>query len=458
MSMSFLSPSSKTKGFRVAHLPGGTSWPQVRIRGYAGSSATIAMLLAALLLCRPAAALATNGYWAHGYGPKSKAMAGAGAALPLDAMDAAKNPATMVFLGDRVDFGIAAFLPERSFTADANCGEGFPCITPGRAESDNDIFLIPHFAGNRMLDANSSLGISIGANGGMNTEYDLAVFSPFNNAEGVATSPTGVDFKQLFIGLTYARKIGDSHSFGITPVLAAQSFKITGLEPFRPFSADPEHVTNNGTDYAYGGGVKIGWLSNVTDDLSLGLSYQSRLWMTKFNDYQGLFAEQGNFDIPSNVTAGVAWKMTPSLTAVLDVQRIFFGEVPSISNGCRILQPGSIILGTDDGIGFGWRNMTVGKLGMQWQWRPDVAFRAGYSINDQVIPDKEVLLNILAPAVVRKHYTLGMTKIFGDMELNVALMYAPVEKMHGANPNLGPQTGSLEMSQFEVEVGLGFVF
>jgi long-chain fatty acid transport protein len=51
-----------------------------------------------------------------------------------------------------------------------------------------------------------------------------------------------------------------------------------------------------------------------------------------------------------------------------------------------------------------------------------------------------------------------MTKIFGDMELNVALMYAPVEKMHGANPNIGPQTGSLEMNQFEVEIGFGFVF
>jgi long-chain fatty acid transport protein len=425
---------------------------------YANKETIVMLLTAAFLLCRPDAALATNGYWAHGYGPKSKAMAGAGAALPLDGMDAAKNPATMVFIGDRIDFGIAAFLPERSFTADDNCGAGFPCIAPGRFESDNDIFPLPHFAANRMLDAVSSLGISIGANGGMNTEYDTAVFSPFDNAGGIATAPTGVDFKQLFIGLTYARKIGDSHSLGITPVLAAQSFKVTGLQPFRPFSSDPDHVTNNGTDYAYGGGVKIGWLSNMTPTLSLGLSYQSRLLMTKFDEYRGLLADQGELDIPPNATAGLAWKMTPSLTAVLDVQRIFFSEVPAISNGCRLLPPGSIVLGTDNGIGFGWRNMTVGKFGLQWQWRPDTAFRAGCSINDQVVSDREVLLNVLAPAVVRRHYTLGMTRIFGDMELNVALMYAPVEKMRGTNANLGPQTGTLEMSQFEVEIGFGFVF
>jgi hypothetical protein len=64
-------------------------------------------LLVLSLLFLPLTARATNGYWAHGYGTKSKAMAGAGAALPLDAMDAAQNPAKMVFLGNRLDFGVA---------------------------------------------------------------------------------------------------------------------------------------------------------------------------------------------------------------------------------------------------------------------------------------------------------------------------------------------------------------
>ncbi|MCK9297175.1 MAG: outer membrane protein transport protein [Desulfobulbaceae bacterium] len=312
---------------------------------------------------------------------------------------------------------------------------------------------------NNRSNSDRLLGISIGANGGMNTEYAAAVFSAFDNPGGTATSPTGIDFKQLFIGLTYARKITASHSFGITPIAAAQSFKVTGLQPFQPFSADPEHVTNNGYDYSFGGGLKIGGLSRITDTFSLGLSYQTKLWMSRFDAYRGLFAEQGNFDIPANFTAGLAWKITPALTLAVDVQRIFFSGVDAIANsGNMALQPGAIRLGTDDGIGFGWQDMTVGKFGLQWQCRPNLTLRAGYSTSNQTIPDEQALFNILAPAVVTEHYTLGLTRTFAAMDLSLSLLYAPENRVSGTNPNTGPQTGSLEMNQYEVEIGVGFPF
>lgn len=102
----------------------------------------LALFVLSLLLC-PLSARATNGYWAHGYGAKNKAMAGAGAALPLDAMDAAQNPAKMVLLGNRTDLGLAAFMPERSFIANDD-GGGYPAISPGTYDSDNDLFLSSH--------------------------------------------------------------------------------------------------------------------------------------------------------------------------------------------------------------------------------------------------------------------------------------------------------------------------
>jgi len=60
--------------------------------------------IAAIMLAFPAVSEATNGYFAHGYGARSKAMAGVGAALPQDAMAAAVNPAGMVFVGNRRAF------------------------------------------------------------------------------------------------------------------------------------------------------------------------------------------------------------------------------------------------------------------------------------------------------------------------------------------------------------------
>ncbi|HJS39016.1 MAG TPA: long-chain fatty acid transporter, partial [Burkholderiales bacterium] len=61
----------------------------------------------------PGAALATTGYFAHGYGIKAKSMGGVGIALPQDALAAASNPAGIAFVGNRIDLGAEWFTPDR---------------------------------------------------------------------------------------------------------------------------------------------------------------------------------------------------------------------------------------------------------------------------------------------------------------------------------------------------------
>ncbi|MCP5418444.1 MAG: outer membrane protein transport protein [Chromatiaceae bacterium] len=408
------------------------------------------VVLAALLFSLPVAA--TNGYWSHGFGPKSKSIAGACVAMAFGGMCAATNPGSLAIVGNRLEFGVALFAPDRGFVADDLVpGAGDP-IPDGTYNSENDFFLIPHFAYNRMLDDKSSIGIAIGGNGGMNTEYDAAVFRNFA-APGVTSSPTGIDMKQAFIGITYSRRLDDQHSIGITPILAVQSFKAEGLEPFMGVSTAPGKVTNNGTDISYGGGVKLGWLWQVNDRLNIGASYQSRIYMTKFDDYKGLFAEQGDFDIPSNFDLGFAYKLTPELTFAFDYQRINFEEVAAIGNRADlILAPGT--LGCDECLGFGWDDVNVFKFGVQWQYRPDLAFRAGYSYASDAFEGSQALFNILAPAVVKRHYTFGIGKTLpGGSEINLAAAYMPTERVYGTNPNTGPQTGNVFMDQWELEIG-----
>ncbi len=62
----------------------------------------------------PGLALATDGYFSHGYGMKGKGRGGASTAMTTDAFGGANNPATMVFVGNRIDLGIDWFRPERS--------------------------------------------------------------------------------------------------------------------------------------------------------------------------------------------------------------------------------------------------------------------------------------------------------------------------------------------------------
>src|SRR3569623_922404 len=67
-----------------------------------------------------APALATNGYFLHGYGAASAAMGGVGYALPQDALAPASNPAGLPLVGDRLDVGLDWFTPRRGATLYGN--------------------------------------------------------------------------------------------------------------------------------------------------------------------------------------------------------------------------------------------------------------------------------------------------------------------------------------------------
>lgn len=71
-------------------------------------------LLVSLLATFISPAFATNGYLAHGYGIKSKGMAGTGVALPQDTLIGATNPAGIAFVGNRVDLGVPYLSPRRN--------------------------------------------------------------------------------------------------------------------------------------------------------------------------------------------------------------------------------------------------------------------------------------------------------------------------------------------------------
>ena len=64
-------------------------------------------------------------------------------------------------------------------------------------------------------------------------------------------------------------------------------------------------------------------------------------------------------------------------------------------------------LGMEGGAGFGWKDMTVVKLGAQWEASHDWTLRLGYATGKQPIPASEVMFNLLAPGVIEQHVTLG---------------------------------------------------
>jgi long-chain fatty acid transport protein len=381
-------------------------------------------LAAAAVLLAPMAH-ATNGYFSHGYGIKAKGMAGVGIALPQDSLAAATNPAGMVMVGDRLDVGLDWFRPIR----DSEITGSFGGVVDGTYNgSDKKNFLIPEFGYNKMLDPNMSVGVSVYGNGGMNTDYKDGI--PL-----FGTSRAGVDLMQLFVAPTFAYKITKDHALGVSLNLSYQRFKAYGLENFATSaSSSPGDVTNRGYDSSTGWGVRIGYTGKLADAVTIGATYQSKTRMSKFGKYKGLFAGQGDFDIPENYGIGIAVQATPALTIAADVQRINYGGIKAIANTVDCFFAGACQLGADNGPGFGWRDMTVYKLGLIYAYSRDLSLRVGYSTGRQPIPSSQTLFNMLSPGVIEDQFTLGATwNVSPESELTVAYMHAFRKKVDGAN-------------------------
>ncbi|MFW2438757.1 MAG: OmpP1/FadL family transporter [Arenicellales bacterium] len=425
----------------------------------------ILVLAVAASMALPSVAMATNGYFSHGFGVKSKGMAGAGVAMPLDAMDAALNPANMVNVGSRIDAGLTWFSPRRSYTVDQvgpflGPQTGAFSLIPGTFESDNENFLIPNFGWNHMIDEVSSIGITLAGNGGMNTEY------PNVTAPGAPTGTyyagtAGVDLMQLATMVTYARQVSDQVSLGVTGIYALARFKATGLASFGRMSTDPSNLSNNGYDTAGGFGIKVGITGDINEAFSLAASYQSKIKMSEFEEYAGLFADEGSFDIPQTWTIGARFSPAKEHTILLDYQQIDYSDSAAISNpmmpnlGMCMGGDFNSCLGGSNGPGFGWEDLGIWKLGYQYDagnWQA----RAGYSHNDQPIPNSETVFNILAPGVVEDHWTAGFTTNVGkSSSLDFSFMWAPETEVSGGNPLAATPAGNtqevtIRMEQFEL--------
>jgi long-chain fatty acid transport protein len=384
-------------------------------------------------------ALATDGYFDYGYGTQAKGIGGAGVAFPQDSLAPAANPAGIAFLENRFDLGLTYFQPDRSASLGPNNYDG----------NGKEQFYLPELGFKHSLSKDFDAGLAIYGNGGMNTDYQRSISAngyPYFDYTGA--DHTGVDLEQLFIAPTLAYKLTENHAIGIAPIIAYQRFKAYGLENFG--------IADQGYDNSYGGGVRIGYTGRLTDWLTVGLTYQSRVFTTAFGEYKHLFAEQGSFDIPSNFAAGIAVKPVKQVTFALDVEEILYSEVSAVGNNLSAATYANG-LGANNGPGFGWRDVTVIKTGIAYEPIEQLTLRVGYNYSTQPVPENQTYFNVLAPGVVQHHVTAGATWRFNQhWEATLFYAHAFAQQVNGSG-NFGGANFNLTMSQDTVGLAIGWI-
>ena len=406
----------------------------------------------AFALIAPSVTYATNGYFMIGAGSKSRGMGGTGIARGQDSLAAAANPAAAIDIDSRVDIHAEFFRAKVSVAHNSS-------FMPAYENSDRDLFLIPNLGFSYRASENMVYNFAMFGSGS-ETNYDQdpdtyqnqgCPSTYFFNVSCGARRQVGVNLIQVHMLPGVAFKMNENHTVGLSLDLVAQRFRARGLQSFVTlgYSGNGDRLTDRGFDMSYGGGIRLGWQGNFDNEkLKLGAYYASRGHMTKFKEYSGLFAEGGGFDIPPHFGVGINAKVTPKMNVAFDLMRIQYNEVDAVGN------PGPNVVDTTDfnplcpgadtdacktggelGMGFGWTNQTIYKFGFDYQVTPALVTRFGYNYAKSPVKENEVLFNMLAPAVVEKHFTFGATYDWDkETEISFNFMHAFSKTLHGKSP------------------------
>ncbi len=386
--------------------------------------------------------MATNGLAPTGLGQIHKAMGGAAVGNPENTTTMMTNPAAASFVSNGWDAGADLFKPNRTATGNVTFGAAQgnqvgPDITAGTEYNGDKLsaFLIPEFAYKRDLNSKTSLGISVYGNGGMNTSYETSpvfpttnplappnpgginpqtgqpfpnITTPFNGSPTGPVGTTGVDLKQIFISPTVSMKVNENNSVGLSINLVAQQFQARGLSALSNASSSPANFTDQGKSNSTGIGATLGWMGKF-GNTTAGASYRLKTKMSEFDEYKGLFPDNGRLDVPAALTVGMATMVSPKTKIAVDVQKIFYSKVNSLGNTFYFPNnPPVNGFGTAGGPGFGWDDQNVFKIGVKHQRSSKLALMAGYNHGKSPVGQEEAFVNVLTPAVVEDHLSLGV--------------------------------------------------
>jgi long-chain fatty acid transport protein len=417
------------------------------------------LVAAAIATVVTAPAWATNGMNMEGYGSKSTAMGGAGMAFDTGNSAVMNNPATLSMMEAntaRFGIGIRNLRPDITSTAMMS------------TDSDGDSYFMPSLSYIRKND-NLSYGLALLAQGGMGTEYDSSAID-LNVVSGeTVRSELGVGriMAPLSFQVNDRLAIGGSLDF----VMAMLDLKmavpgaalpglVTGGDPGwtgpggalemlgamdphwgRFDFSDGSDMTGKAKGYGLAG--KLGFTYKLTDNLTVGASYHTKTNLSDLETTTGNGATMSagfaglppamtmngkikirDFQWPETYGIGLAFQANDKLLLAADVKRINWSEV---LESFKMTFSHSAFGDLDVALDQNWDDQTVLNLGVEYQYSPKLALRAGLNLSDNPVPNTD--LNYLFPATIENHVTLGFGYAINDSNsIAFSLSHAPEVK------------------------------
>ncbi|MDP1834883.1 MAG: hypothetical protein Q8K75_03045 [Chlamydiales bacterium] len=351
-------------------------------------------------------------------GIQALGMGGASVAHGLDSISAFYNPATAAQIGCRVDFGVTSRFTNQSLRI------GDRPATPVNTQLGNfsniklwDFYGEGGYNSHWEWNGHWVLGVQWNNYDHIHTHYheQITDFSGF-----VGTDPLGTSLKFNYrpevLTTTLAYQLNPQMSIGVAANVYFSWLDVTGLEGIvsDDLSDDTSRVTNQGSDYAMGVGVTVGWAGRLfCDTVEAGFSWSPKVHMADYKQYRGLLAS-GSLDIPETYRAGLSTSYCNNRYAV-DGEYRRYSRISSWANYFPGTSGGAFspLFGTPNGPGFGWSDQWIVRAGVERIFTRWLVGRLGYRWEQSPIRKNggtDTALNVLTlNNVVEQYATLGFT-------------------------------------------------
>ncbi len=394
-----------------------------------------AVLAAGLVVGAASVSNATNGYYMIGTGAKSLGMAGAVVANPQDASTILQNPAGIAWLSNTTfDIGGAAFIPIRHFNgvkSDSNMyvvpSAGF-AVNPLGCNCDT-----PHFVYGVGMYGVSGMGVDWAsetlAGGGMiQKAYSNMQMMEMTAGGAYRNGNLSIGFAPVFV----YQALSLEYDWNI-PDIGQTDSKSPYYQQLPPAGTYKDSLD---TANSYGVGFDLGVVYKINDMLQIGLVYKSKRYMQKleWNTTPG-FMVAGNkvkmrLDMPRQIALGINFRPIKPLRLEADIRWINYHDVMN-----EVKAEGMMIPTWN----FHWNNQWVFSLGAEYDVNKYLTLRTGFNYGQSPIDAKDLGNNIVAPAIVEKHATIGASYKFNkNVELSVAYAHAFKHEEKTTDPMFGP--------------------
>ena len=396
-------------------------------------------LLRLVVVLFTSATFAQAGHIMQGVGAVNMSMGGASTAQPLDISGALQwNPASISTFDSKIlnfDLGLFFSSPELSSTVPTPDGGTFSGIT----KDDRGVSPMPALA---MVWGKEDSKHTFGASAFGISGFGVTFPENMTNAISMPQTMGGFghiesDYMLLQVGFTWAYEVSETFSIGVEPTM---NYAALELAPNPLASPDfPAEMGGTGKGYpvsdkasAMGFGAQFGLFFNSPSGVKLGASYKTT---QKFSDleFSNSYVNNGgpaqdvafNMDYPAILSLGFGYSNN-KIDFALDYRMVDYENTAGFeAKGWQFAESGPMA-GFPTGAvnGFGWENINIISVGLQYKGIENLPLRVGYTYSSNPINEDLAFFSIPATAVIKNAFQFGLSHSFNEnLKLNAVYHY-----------------------------------